>query len=70
MFLTVDPTNQANVTFTPPLTIPAPAGTTTGVLAGATSSNAYCAIVNASTPDGFTTGSITVAIVNPASPLQ
>ena len=69
-FLVVDPTNQANVTFTPPLTIPAPAGSTTGVLAGSTSANAYCAVVNASTPDGITVGSITVAIVNPASPLQ
>jgi hypothetical protein len=69
-FITVDPTNSANITFTPPLTIPAPAGSTTGVLAGATSGNAYCAVVNASTPDGLTTGSITVAIVNPANALQ
>jgi hypothetical protein len=69
-FITLDPTNQANITFTPPLTIPAPAGSTTGVLPGATSANAYCAVVNASTPDGLTTGSITVAIVNPAAAQQ
>ncbi len=43
-YLTVDPTNEANVTFTPPLTMPVPAGSTTG--------------------------SITVAIVNPQFPQQ
>jgi hypothetical protein len=62
--------NQANITFTPPLTIPAPAGSTTGILAGSTSANAYCAVVNATTPDGLTTGSVIVAIVNPQFPEQ
>jgi hypothetical protein len=66
----VDPTNPANVTFAPPLTIPAPAGTTTGILAGSTATNAYCAVVNASTPDGLTTGSVIVAITSPQSPQQ
>jgi hypothetical protein len=69
-FILVDATNQANVVFTPPLTIPVPAGSTAGILAGSTAANAYCAVVNASTPDGLTTGSITVAIVNPQFPQQ
>jgi hypothetical protein len=69
-FIVVAAANQANAAFTPPVTIPAPAGSTTGILAGATSSNAYCAMVNASTPDGLTTGSVIVAIVNPQFPEQ
>jgi hypothetical protein len=69
-FIHVDATNQGNATFTPPVTIPAPAGSTTGILAGSASANAYCAMVNASTPDGITTGSVIVAIVNPQFPEQ
>jgi hypothetical protein len=69
-FIVADVTNPGNATFTPPVTIPAPAGSTTGILAGPTASNAYCAMVNASTPDGITTGSIIVAIVNPQLPQQ
>jgi hypothetical protein len=69
-FIVVTAKNPASITFTPPVTIPAPAGSTTGILAGSTSANAYCAMVNASTPDGLTTGSVIVAIVNPQFPQQ
>lgn len=72
-FLTVDPSNSANVTFKPPATIPAspvgaavianPAGT------AATPLDAYCAIITATAVNG-TIGTIVVAIVNPATPQQ
>jgi hypothetical protein len=72
-FLTFDPSNSANVTFTPPATIPAaatgaptianPAGT------AATPLDAYCAVITATAPNG-TVGSIVVAITNPAAPQQ
>ena len=64
-YLTVDPTNSANVTFSPPQTIPVPTGSFLGSLSA---TNAYCAIVTAT--QGSTTGSQVIAIVNPALPQQ
>jgi hypothetical protein len=66
-FLTLDPSNSANVTFTPPATIP-PAATGAPTLSPPTG-NAYCAIVTATAVNG-TVGSIVVAIVSPGSPQQ
>jgi hypothetical protein len=67
-FIAIDPTNGANIVFTPPTTIPPPAGATLALPAAAP----YCVIVSA-TPIGGSagnTGSITVAVVNPLNPLQ
>lgn len=61
----IDPVNEANIIFIPPLTIPYAAGTFPGPLNTAT---AYCAIVTAT--QGGVTGSIVVAIVDPQFPLQ
>jgi hypothetical protein len=72
-FLTLDPSNSANVTFTPPATIPAaPTGAPT--IANppgtpATPLNAYCAIITATAVNNVV-GSIVVAIVSPGSPQQ
>ncbi|MBV8581881.1 MAG: hypothetical protein JO225_14715 [Candidatus Eremiobacteraeota bacterium] len=66
-YLTIDPTNTANVIFTPPTSIPIPVGATQLTLPG---TNPYCVVVSA-TPVGGSqanTGSITVAVVNPAGP--
>ncbi|GAC1578660.1 MAG: hypothetical protein NVS3B7_12380 [Candidatus Elarobacter sp.] len=61
----IDPVNEANIIFEPPLTIPVPAGTFLGPLSAA---SAYCAIITAT--QGGTTGSLIVAIVNPQIPQQ
>ncbi len=65
IYVTIDPSNEANVIFSPPLTIPVPAGSFLGALSAA---NAYCAIITAT--QGSTTGSQIVSIVNPALPQQ
>lgn len=64
IYITVDPTNAANIVFTPPALIPVAAGT----FPGPASANAYCASVSAT--QGRTTGSIVVAIVDPNLPQQ
>ncbi len=61
----IDPVNEANIIFEPPLLIPVPAGSFLGPLSAA---SAYCAIITA-TQNG-TTGSAIVAIVNPQIPQQ
>jgi hypothetical protein len=66
-FLTVDPANSANVTFNVPAVIPVPTGAPAAVLTP--SANAYCVIVTATAVNGVV-GSLTVAVVNPASPQQ
>jgi hypothetical protein len=65
IYIAIDPTNESNVIFEPPLTIPVPAGSFLGPLSAA---NAYCAIITAT--QGSTTGSQIVSIVNPALPQQ
>jgi hypothetical protein len=64
IYITIDPTNEANVTFTPPTTIPPPAGTSI------TPHYPYCVIVNATTVGSNVVGSITVAVVDPQNPEQ
>ncbi|MEO7039446.1 MAG: hypothetical protein ABI186_05375 [Candidatus Elarobacter sp.] len=65
IYVTIDPTNEANIIFSPPPTIPLAAGTFLGPLVA---SNAYCATITAT--QGGATGSIVVAIVNPQLPQQ
>jgi hypothetical protein len=68
IYLTIDPTNQANVIFTPPPTIPTPAGATAVALP--TGNAPYCVVVSA-TPKGGNSqnsGSLIVAVVNPLAP--
>lgn len=63
-YLVIDPTNTANVVFTPPATIPLPAGATT-----ISPNFPYCVAVTA-TADNGAMGTITVAVVSPAGPLN
>lgn len=69
--LTIDPTNEANVLFTAPPSIAAPAGATLAV------NYPYCVVVTAKALSGsstsaqvLATGSIVVAVVNPSAPEQ
>jgi len=66
IYVAIDPTNESNIIFQPPLSIPLPAGSFLGPLSAA---SAYCAIVTAATPGGAV-GSTIVAIVNPQIPQQ
>ncbi len=61
----IDPVNEANIIFEPPLSIPVPAGSFLGPLSAA---SAYCAVITAT--QGGNTGSLIVAIVNPQIPQQ
>lgn len=65
IFVTIDPSNESNIIFSPPLTIPVPTGSFLGPLSA---TNAYCAIISAT--QGSTTGSQVVSIVNPQLPQQ
>ncbi|BDE08228.1 hypothetical protein WPS_35040 [Vulcanimicrobium alpinum] len=68
-YITVDPTNSANIVFTPPAIIPVPAAIlAVSPAATVTPTYPYCVVVSA-TGSGAT-GSITVAVVNPAAPLN
>jgi hypothetical protein len=81
IYITIDPTNESNVLFVPPTTIPLPTGAPAGstiTIANpafppvAPSTNPYCVVVTA-TPRGgnaANAGSIIVAVVNPAAPLN
>jgi hypothetical protein len=64
IYVTIDPTNEANILFSPPPTIPAPAGS---ILA---TNFPYCVVVSATSVGGGAVGSITVAVVNPQNPEQ
>jgi hypothetical protein len=64
IYITIDPSNEANVIFTPPTIIPPPAGSSI------TPHYPYCVIVNATTVDSNVVGSLTVAVVDPQNPLQ
>lgn len=68
LYLTIDPTNEANVILTPPPTLPLPAGAT--AIAAPAGNLPYCIVVTA-TPRGGNNqnaGSLTVAVVNPLAP--
>jgi len=62
VYLTIDPTNEANVILSPPAAVPAPAGSTVVV------TYPYCVDVTAKA--GSAAGSIVVAVVDPQDPLQ
>jgi hypothetical protein len=67
IYITIDPTNESNVLFVPPTTIPVPTGATA---ISVPTNAAYCVVVSA-TPRGGSaanTGSITVAVVPPGFP--
>jgi hypothetical protein len=78
LYITIDPTNESNILFVPPTIIPnpnpippppAPVPPGAGTL---TTNFPYCVTITA-TPRGgsaLNAGSITVAVVNPANPLQ
>jgi hypothetical protein len=74
LYVTIDPTNEANIIFTPPAAFPVP----TGAPAGSTVTPVYpyCVVITATplnksgTPQGGEAGSITVAVVNPLAPTQ
>lgn len=67
IYVTIDPSNEANIIFTPPTTVPVTGGTV------ATSfPTPYCVVVTATPVGGGSgnSGSITVAVVSPAAPLN
>jgi hypothetical protein len=71
LYVTIDPTNESNIIFSPPPIIPPPTGSTVTV------NYPYCVRVDATAlsgsnanPQSGATGSIIVAVVNPASPEQ
>jgi hypothetical protein len=64
IYITIEPTNEANIIFYPPTIIPAPAGSTI------TTNYPYCVVVSATAVGGSAVGSITVAVVNPQNPEQ
>ncbi len=68
IYITIDPTNEANILFSPPPVIPVP----TGLPAGSTVTPAfpYCVVVSATSLDSGAVGSILVAVVNPLAPTQ
>jgi hypothetical protein len=67
-FITVDPTNNANIIFTPPTTLPLPSGAPAGTtVAPPTGSNPYCVAVTATSKlNAGAQGTLIVAVVNPA----
>ncbi len=69
VYIAIDPTNESNILFTPPTTVPFtfPAGSGTIAV-----NYPYCVAVTATSRGGgsSTAGSITVAVVNPQNPLQ
>ena len=68
--ITVDPTNSANILFTPPAILPVPAGLPAGTTVQP--NFPYCVLITA-TPTGGSAanaGSILVVVVNPAAPTQ
>ena len=67
VYIAIDPVNEGNIVFEPPVVIPVPAGT---FLAPLSAASAYCVTVSATTIDGAITGSTVVAVVNPQIPEQ
>ncbi|HEY0613269.1 MAG TPA: hypothetical protein VGC96_01465 [Candidatus Elarobacter sp.] len=73
IYIAIDPTNESNIEFIPPTTVPLPAGAPVGSSVGTTFP--YCVILSATQLDDHgrptsAVGSITVAVVNPLSPTQ
>lgn len=73
IYITIDPTNQSNIVFAAPTSIPLPAGAPVG--STITTSYPYCVQVsatalNSSGQSTGATGTITVAVVNPLNPEQ
>ena len=66
--IAIDPTNGANIVFMPPTIIAVPLGATPG--ATITTNYPYCVTVTATAVGTNASGSITVAVVNPANPEQ
>lgn len=64
IYLTIDPTNEANVYLTPPTIVPAPAGSTLAT------NYPYCVGVTATVVGGNASGTVVVAVVNPQNPEQ
>lgn len=65
IYVTIDPSNESNIIFSPPLLISVPAGTVLGPLSP---TNAYCAVITAT--QGAMSGSVVVAIADPQNPLE
>jgi hypothetical protein len=65
IYITIDPSNESNIIFSPPLAIPVPAGT---VLGPQSATNAYCVTITAT--QGATSGSVVVAVADPQNPLE
>jgi hypothetical protein len=68
IYVTIDPTNESNILFVPPPTLPVPAGAT--AIAPPAGNLPYCVVISA-TPRGGNSqnsGSLTVAVVNPLAP--
>ena len=65
-YIAIDPTNESNIEFIPPVTLPLPAGATT-----ITPNFPYCVVVTATPLNGSAnnSGSITVVVVSPSAPL-
>lgn len=74
LYVTIDPTNESNIIFTPPALFPVPTGAPVG--STATPTYPYCVAVtatplnNGGAPQGAEAGSITVAVVSPTNPEQ
>jgi hypothetical protein len=67
--ITIDPTNPANIIFTPPVVVPLPAGAPAG--STVTTNYPYCVQVTATAVSAPSAqGTVTVAVVNPANPEQ
>ena len=67
--IAIDPTNEANILFLPPPVFPPPAGFPVGTSVAV--NYPYCAVITAtSLDDPSAIGSITVAVVNPQSPVN
>lgn len=74
LYVTIDPTNESNIIFTPPAVFPVPTGSPAG--STATPTYPYCVTVTATPldngghPQSGESGTITVAVVNPLNPEQ
>jgi hypothetical protein len=69
IYIAIDPTNEANIIFFPPPIFPVPPGLPVGSTVAV--NFPYCVVVSATSLDSPTAvGSITVAVVNPAAPLN
>jgi hypothetical protein len=77
IYVTIDPTNESNIIFSPPIAVPNPGPASPPLPAtpppgaGSLATNfPYCVVVSATNRNSGAVGSITVAVVNPAAPQQ